>query len=324
MKKRMNSRQLSRFYEHLGTLLNSGLTIEKGLDTMKEGKKGPVLWMLDGIQHHIMQGGTFWEGMSKYPKYFDDFQVMIIKGAEESGMMVDTAGKLAKYYESRYRAKRRFIASLIYPLLLLHAAILLPPLKYLVLDNLERSYASVVVPPLGIGYAFVGLVYLFWQKVCRRGPLRIMSDEGTLCIPFIGRLVRDMSLARAFWSLSAMLAAGLDAMTAAKNSAAAAGNSVVSRRLEGALYVLEGGRSFKEYFAVSGILTNDQLATVAVGEDSGQLAESLAQMVRLMEETNAQRFHTLMKIGGLVVYFIAAGIVALTVLSFYSGYFNIV
>jgi len=112
-------------------------------------------------------------------------------------------------------------------------------------------------------------------------------------------------------------------VTAAKNAAAAAGNSVVSQRLEGALYVLEGGRSFKEYFAVSGILTTDQLTTVAVGEESGQLAESLARMVRQMEESNAHRFLMLMKIGGLVVYFIAAGIVAFTVLSFYMGYFNV-
>jgi len=322
MKKRMNSRQLSRFYEHLATLLNSGLTIEKGLDVVKEGKKGPFLWMLDGIRHHVMQGGTFWEGMSRYPKYFDDFQAMIVKGAEESGMMVDTARRLAKYYESRYRAKRRFMVSLIYPLLLLHAAILLPPLKYLVVESLGRSYVSVVLPPLAIGYGFVGLVYLFWHKLCRYGPLRHMSDEGSLCIPFIGGLVRDMSVTRAFWALSAMLTAGMEAVTAAKNAAAAAGNSVVSQRLEGALYVLEGGRSFKEYFAVSGILTNDQLTTVAVGEESGQLAESLARLVRQMEESNAHRFHMLMKIIGLAVYFIAAGIVAFTVLSFYIGYFN--
>ncbi len=322
MKKRINSRQLSQFYEHLATLLNSGLTTEKSLDTMKTGKKGPTLWMLDNIQQHVTKGGTLWEAMSKHPKYFDDFQVMIIKGAEESGMMIDTTQKLSKYYENRYQAKRRFIASLIYPLLLLHASILLPPLKYLVLENLEKSYASVVLPPLTIGYGIVGLLYLFWQKIRRRGPLRRMIDEGTLCIPFIGKLARDMSLARAFWSLSAMLTAGLEAVVAAKNAAATAGNSVVSRRLEGALYVLEGGRSFKEYFAAAGILNNDQLTSVAIGEDSGALAESLAKMVRQMEESNAHHFQMLMKIGGLIVYFIAAAIVALTVLSFYTGYFN--
>lgn len=318
----MNGRNLSRFYNHLATLLNSGLSLEKGLGLMKEKKKGPLFRMLDGIEDHIRKGGAFWEGMSHHPRFFDDFQVKIVRSAEESGMMVETTRKLADYYESRYRAVKRFLVSLIYPVLLLHAVILLPPLKYLVLESLEKSYASVVVPPLAAGYLIVGLAIISWQKLFRTGPLRRMADEVILCIPIIGGLVRDMSLARVFWSLSAMLTAGIEAVSAAQYAASAAGNSVVSRQLEGALYVLEGGRGFREYFAVSNMLNSDQLTTVGIGEDSGTLAESLSQMVRLMEESTTHRFHMVLKVGGLVVYFIAAAVIALTVISFYKGYFS--
>jgi type II secretory pathway component PulF len=322
MRKRMNSRNLSQFYNHLATLLNSGLTLEKGLALIKERKKGPLFWMLDGIEDHIRKGGSFWEGMSQHPRYFDDFQIKIVRSAEESGMIVETARKLADYYESRYRAIKRLFMGLIYPVLLLHAVVLLPPLKYLVLENQEKSYASVVMPPLAIGYIIVVLVFFSWLKLFKAGPLRRMADEVILCIPFIGALVRDMSLARVFWSLSAMLTAGLEAVSAAHNAAAAAGNSVISRQLEGALYVLEGGRGFREYFAVSNMLNSDQLTTVGIGEDSGTLAESLSQMVRLMEDSTTHHFHMLMKIGALMVYFIAAAVIALTVISFYKGYFS--
>jgi type II secretory pathway component PulF len=319
----MTYKDLSRFYSNLATLLESGLTIERGLATMKLGKKSSTLWMMDGIQHHISRGGTLWEGMTHYPKFFDNFQVMIIKGAEKSGMLVETFRKLSQYYETRHRAKRRFLASLIYPIILLHAVVLLPPLKYLVVESLSRSYWSIVLPPIMIAYAVVGIGFVFWNKRGRSGSLRQIVDKVTLCLPVIGKLVRDISLARAFWSLSAMLTAGVEAVSAAQNAANAAGNSVISQRLLGALYVLESGRSFKEYFVVSSMLTAEQLGTVIVGEESGALAESIERMVRQMEEANTHRFNMVMKGAAVLIYIIVAIIVAITVLSFYMAHFKI-
>ncbi len=318
----MTNKDLSQFYNNLATLLDSGLTIERGLVTMKLGKKGPTLWMIDGIHHHVERGGTLWEGMTHYPKYFDDFQVMIIKGAEESGMLVETFKKLSQYYETRNRAKRQFLASLIYPVILLHAVVLLPPLKYLVVENLNRSYWSVVLPPILIAYGIVGIGCVFWNKFCRSGPLRQIVDNAVLRLPVVGKLVRDVSLARAFRSLAAMLTAGIEAVSAAQNAANAANNSVITQRLSDAIYVLEGGRSFKEYFAVSGMLTPGQMGTVAVGEESGALAQSMERMVRQMEESNTHRFHVVMKGVGFLIYLIVVAIVALTVLSFYIDYFK--
>ena len=107
MKKRMNQKELSRFYHDLALFAQSGLTLERGLDTIKKGKKGFIFLMMDGVQYHIAQGGTLWEGMSKYSSFFDEFQVMIIKAAEESGQLVRTCKSLSRYFEMRYKEKRR-------------------------------------------------------------------------------------------------------------------------------------------------------------------------------------------------------------------------
>jgi type II secretory pathway component PulF len=120
-----------------------------------------------------------------------------------------------------------------------------------------------------------------------------------------------------------MLTAGTEAVSAAQNAAAAAGNSVVKRQLAGALYVLEAGRAFKEYFAVTTIFNTDQLAIVSVGEESGALPQSLERMALQMEDSSTHRFNMLMKGTGVLVYLIAAAIVAFTVLSFYIGHFRL-
>lgn len=318
----MSDRDLSRFYDSLATLLTSGLTVDRGLDTMKAGKTQSTLWMMDGLQDHVGRGGSLWEGMKHHRKFFDDFQVNIVKAAEESGHLPETFQKLSKYYENRYQTKRRFLAGLLYPMVLLHALILLPPLRYLVVPTPDRSYWSIVLPPLLIGYGSVWGVYMLWTKFLRSGPLRERVDEFIVFLPVVGKLVRDIALARAFWSTSAMLAAGVEVVKAAKSGADSAGNTFVAQRLHGALYVLEGGRSFNDYFTVCGMLSADQLAVVTVGEEAGAMAESMDKLTRRMESDNRERFNKVMKSVGVFIYIVVVIMVVMTIISFYSSYFS--
>ena len=103
MKKRMNDKELSQFYHDLGLFAKSGLTLERGLDAMKKGKKGFVFLMMDGIQDCIARGKALWEGMSQYQVFFDEFQVMVIKAAEESGDLVKTCKGLSRYFDTRQK-----------------------------------------------------------------------------------------------------------------------------------------------------------------------------------------------------------------------------
>jgi type II secretory pathway component PulF len=319
-----NYKELSRFYHDLSTMVRSGLAIERSLDLLKRGQKGPKLWLLDGLHDQVMRGGSFWEGMARYPGVFDELQVMSIRAAEESGSMEETCKGLARYYEMRYKEKRRLLASLIYPVVLLHGVVLLPPLKYLVLDNQERSYWSMTLPVLLAVYGIVGLVSLFMKTIGKKGPVREKIDEFILSLPLVGKLVKSMALARVFRALSGLHNAGVVPVKAARQAIQTAGNSAVKRQLNGALEVLEHGGSFTDFFSFSGLLPAVHLGAVAVGEETGTLTESLNLMVVQMEEANNQRLEASVKALGYIAYLAAAAFVAYTVVSFYSGYFNVV
>jgi type II secretory pathway component PulF len=324
MKKRMNDKELSQFYHDLGLFAKSGMTLERGLDAMKKGKKAFVFLMMDDIQECIARGKTLWEGMSKYPEFFDEFQVMVIKAAEESGELVKTCKGLSRYFDTRHKEKKRLLAGLIYPMILLHGVIMLPPLKYLVVDSLKKSYWSIVLPPLVIAYGVVGLMYFSWRHFFRSGGLRQKIDHIVIKLPVIGKLAKSMSLARVMRSLASLHNAGVEPVRAARQAALTAGNAAITWRLSGALPVLERGGTFTDYFNFSGVLPTMQLGVVAVGEESGTLPESLERMVLQMEEDNRQRLTAAIKTLSYVIYFIAAAIVALTVISFYGGYFKLI
>lgn len=320
----MNDKDLSQFYHNLGLFAKSGLTLERGLDTMKKGKKGFIFLMIDGIQDCIAKGKALWEGMAQYPEFFNEFQVMVIKAAEESGELVKTCKGLSRYFDTRHKEKKRLLAGLIYPVILLHGVIMLPPLKYLVVKSLNKSYWSIVLPPLLIAYGLGGLIYFSWRHFLRSGWLREKVDHILIKLPVIGKLAEGMSLARVMRSLASLHNAGVEPVRAARQAALTAGNAAITWRLSGALTVLERGGTFADYFTFSGVLPSLQVGVVAVGEETGTLPESLEGMVLQMEEDNRRRLTTMIKTLGYVVYFIAATIVALTVISFYGGYFKLI
>ncbi|MCP4152786.1 MAG: hypothetical protein GY757_33950 [bacterium] len=319
----MNYKELSRFYSDLATFLTTGLTIPQGLEVLKNSKKGREMWLMDGIQHDVLKGKELWQSMSRYPKHFDSFQVMMIKGAEKAGQLADVTAKLSQYYENRHREKQKFIAGMIYPLILLHAVVFLPPLKYLIVASLEGSYWARVLPPLVIGYGIIGAGFFIWKNYCRSGNLREQVDRLLLRLPVIGKLARDMSLVRIFWTMGNLVNSGVDAVTAARSAIPTASNTIITQRLQAALYVLESGRSFKDYFSISSVLNVEQMAVVTIGEQAGSMVESLERMVRKMEGDNEMRFAALNKAATFGAYFIAAAIVAMTVIAFYTEYFNI-
>ncbi|MCP4216705.1 MAG: hypothetical protein GY765_18790 [bacterium] len=318
----MKHKERSRFYHDLVMLTQTGHSVERALAHLKQGKEGPVLWMLDGLHDFIVKGNLLWEAMAQFPKYFDRFQLMVIKSAENSGKLDKTLRRLSRYYEMRLKEKRRFIFGMVYPVFLLHAVVLLPPIKYLIVSNLDKSYLQVVLPTILGSYAFLAVGYFVWKKLYKEGPLRLVMDEFFLTLPVLGQLIRDVSMSRVFWTLGNQLDSGMGVLVSAENAASTATNKAVLDRLTDSLYVLEGGRTFKEYFSVSGLLPIEYIGVVAVGEEAGALADSLEKLGKQMEEENNRRFTTLVKGAGYFAYLVAAAIAVMTVLSFYAGYFS--
>lgn len=313
-----------QFYDEMAALLRSGLTVERGLALMVQGKTGTLLWMLDTIQEHVMRGGTFADGLALYPRVFDAFQVMCIKAAEESGTLVESCQSLSRYFAMRQQEKRRLRASLIYPLVLLHGIVLLPPLKYLFLDNLGRSYWSVVLPTLLVAYGLVGIAVVCWQRFCQKGALRETIDRFLLNLPIIGKLQRGLAMARVLRALSGLHNAGIPPYMATKMAIQTAGNTAITFHLQNALAVLENNGNYTGFFSFSGMLPPMLLGVIQIGEETGTIGDSFHRLCILLEEESSNQLTTTIKAVGYLVYFIAAAFVAYTVISFYSGYFKVI
>ncbi len=318
----MKLKERIRFYHDLSLFSKSGITLERGLNTMKQGKSGSIFWILDTLQDHIGRGGTLWEAMSRFKKKFDSFQLMVIKAAEETGTLTETALDLSRYFEMRLKEIKRLISGLAYPVILLHGIVVLPPLKYLILPSLGESYWGNVLPPLIIAYGMIGLGYFSWKKIFQHTSRRKVIDDFFISIPWIGKLIRDFALVRVLRTLAYLINAGIEPARAARQAIETTGNTSVADDLKNALEILEHGGTYTNFFSFSGALPAIQLGVIAVGEETGTLVESLHRLTNRMEEENAARFTTMIKTAAIMAYIVAAIFVAMTVISFYGGMYS--
>jgi type II secretory pathway component PulF len=319
----MNYKERSRFYFDLAVMLKSGVPISRALDLARQKMKPRNQDIIDRVRHLVHQGSSFWEAMSQFPSSFDAFQVNFIRAAETSGTLVESCQKLARYFEMRRKEKRRMLVGLIYPAFLIHAVILLPPIKYLFFSKLGVNYWGLVMPRLLMVYAAVGIPVLLWQRLESGHGARKKLDRFKLSLPVVGKLVKNFAVARVLWILSNMLESGIDAVTAVRSAADGAGNAVITKRMLSEIHLVESGRSLTEFFTATNLLDPDPLSMIAIGEESGSIPLTLMQSVMRLEESNTSRFRTLLKILVFGVYLTAALIIAITIVTFYAGMFNV-
>lgn len=319
----MNYKERSRFYFDLSVMLKSGIPISRALDLARQKMKPRNQEIVDRVRHLVHQGSFFWEAMAQFPGSFDSFQVNFIRAAETSGTLVESCQKLSRYFEMRRKEKKRMLVGMVYPAFLVHALILLPPVKYLFFSKLGVNYWGLVLPRLLIVYAAVGIPVFLWQRLEAGHQARKYLDRFKWSLPVVGSLTKNFAVSRVLWILSNMLEAGIDAVTAIRSAADGAGNAVVTKRMLAQVHLVESGRSLTEFFTATNLLDPDPLSMIAIGEESGSMPQTLMQSVMRLEESNTFRFRTLLKVLVMAVYLTVALFIAITIISFYAGMFNV-
>lgn len=115
---------LCQFTRQLGTLLDAGLPLLRGLRTLEKQAKDPMARQVIGDLADDVEGGmTFSEAMSKHPKSFNRLFVNMIRAGEASGSMESVLDKLAEFMEKSAKLKAKVKTALTYPLSVLFIAL---------------------------------------------------------------------------------------------------------------------------------------------------------------------------------------------------------
>ncbi|PIT92166.1 MAG: hypothetical protein COU08_03725 [Candidatus Harrisonbacteria bacterium CG10_big_fil_rev_8_21_14_0_10_42_17] len=111
---------LARFCRTLGTLLKSGISIDRGVEITKNTAENYYYRKaLDTVSRRIGKGTTLSENLNVFEKEFPKLVTRMIRVGEESGKLEETLLYLASYYEIEVDTATKRLATAIEPSLLI-------------------------------------------------------------------------------------------------------------------------------------------------------------------------------------------------------------
>ena len=293
--------EITTLYRQIASSIAAGLPLVETLDLLSsESRNLRLKALLRFLRVKVNEGEPFSDAMALMPGVFPRVHVAAVRAGEESGQLEKALDDLASQAEAFSNMNRRFASSLVYPMVIAIAALglfifgflaIVPKFKTLFGDLGVIEYPTVtqfiffmagktllltILLLLGI---FIMSGIILTQRKAAVGRLRL--DSWKLKIPAIGQILEKATLARFTGTLGLLLESGVDLPKAIRLAAEGAGNRTVEQLLKNISAEVELGNSLSDAITDTGAMPPTLAWRVGVGEETGNLGDSLCRLSRL-------------------------------------------
>lgn len=338
---RITKKDLLVFTQELGSLLESGLPIDRALYTLSEhSEKESFRAVIKEIYVDIQRGQSLSQAMSRH-KVFPALYVNMIKAGEAGGILEVVIKRLSAFLETTSAFRDEIVSALIYPILLtLVGGLAVSVLMFYVIPKFavifEDMGQALPLPTLMLLTASSFFVSYWWAFLGAGAALTIMlrgyakTAEGRVFIdslklraPVVRTLHMKFVIARFSRTLGTLLQSGVNILNAIRISREVVGNDVVSDRLRAMEEGVKRGRGVFQPLGESGVFPPVVVQMIAVGEEAGRLEETFLIVAERFEaESRSLIKRTVSLVEPALILFMGA-IVGLIVISMLLAVFSI-
>lgn len=282
--------------KYLSLMLRAGTDLFKAITILIQDFEKPVLKaLLIEIRNTLEKGQPFYVTFSKYPRYFSNVFVSLIKAGEVSGNLEEVFYNLSVSLQKDQELYGRVRSAFVYPVILLSVSALillllvsfaLPKVADVFLKSgfkvpffskavftvglFVNSHKLIIFPGL---FIFATLLYYFFAKTT---PGRQIISRFINKTPLINKVMKEMALQRFASTLASLMKAGLPILDSLEITADSVGSEELRQALlrisrEGIAKGLTIGEAFRKepYFPMT--ITN----LIAVSEKAGHTEDIL-------------------------------------------------
>ncbi len=300
----IKTEQRITFTKNLSAMLGAGLTLSRALSVIERQSGNKYLKEIIGtLQESVKAGSGFHEALAQYPKVFSKLFVAMTKAGEESGTLSDALTVVATQMETTHTLAKKVKGAMIYPAIILSAIVIIGILMLIyVVPTLSNTFASLGVDlPLAtrvivavsdfmanhvlVVFGLLAVIVAGSVAVARSawGARAIMAVARRL--PVIGELVRETYSARAARTLSSLLSSGVEMLTAISIAAEVVGENVFGKVLRESEDLVRKGEPLSAAFSAHEDLYPVFVSEmILVGEETGKVADMLAQVAQYYEK----------------------------------------
>ena len=281
----------------LRTMLNAGLPLVQGLDSLAEQSTDATLReVLRQAARSVRHGSTIGDSLAEHDWVFPPLVVALVRSGELGGRLPEALSEAARQLEAELEVRQKILNALAYPLFTLGATILtvlfmlifvvpvfekiykdlkapLPAVTQLLVDiaNVLIHYGWLVTIACGAG--------VYWLLRYLRTPQgRRRLDRLKLRLPMFGPLFLKSASANFTGCLAGLLESGLPLSRALQAAADVCGNTVIGDLARDAADRVVTGRTLSMALDETGTLPPLVVKMVAVGEQVGTLPHVLREI----------------------------------------------
>ena len=333
--------QLLVFTEQLAHLLQAGMTLDEGLSILeKRLKQTRVQQMTHALHQALIDGRSFSQSLSEFPRIFPPLYVNMVAAGEASGALSQILLRLVKHLMQAKELRDRVQQALIYPAFLaLAGAILITVFITFMVPQLTgfMSQTGGALPlPTRIlvnvhhaitGYWWIGAllavgVIIGFRAFVRSDEGRTAWDRFRLVIPGYGRIIRHRHYAQFARTLGTLMENGIPLLRALDLVTEIAANRFLELKLgEVRRAVIDGATlsvALQEQRLFPDLLTD----MMAVGEQTGHFAETMQAIADVYERELDRTVAVISQLIPPVIIVVIAVLVGFVVYSILSAVFE--
>ena len=297
---RIRSRDITTVSRQLSSLLRSGVPLLRGLGVISEQAENENLkGMLERISNEIREGASFSSALAAYPKVFSSLYLAIVRAGEASGTMEEALSRVADYRGKQEEMISRVRMALVYPAFMAVAGaaattfmlVFVMPRLSVIFDTIGQELPIPTKIVLAVSTGFLdhwvwvlsGLALVILAAWHGGGIQRAVLDRIKLRLPILGKFFLKVELARFSRTMEILVRSGIPILAAIKTASSVFGNEVIRAECNRTYGELERGGSFGQSLGSSKLFPPYMSSLVIVGEESGRLDESLAEVANSYE-----------------------------------------
>ena len=303
-------------------MLQAGIPIIKSIESFERSRSFSRSFR-DGIRRvrfELEQGRPLSESRAA-TKIFPDLYLNLMSAGERSGKLHKICKKISENIQREMTFRKRIFGAMIYPVVLLHLGILLPPL-YLIFSEGTAAYFGNVFQIFIWLYGVLILLYFLKVAVSVFDPLSIMFDHLVTFVPVVGALIKKMAIYRFYLSLYFLYDAGNSVTKAFESSFSLITQRSLKSNMTPVLRKIQQNMTLDDSLKAQSFLPITDTNLIVTGEITGTLDEKLKQILEIYEEDIEMRLKLLEKFLPFIVYLFVALFVAWKVISFWIGYYE--
>jgi type II secretory pathway component PulF len=293
----MSHTQQHLFTEQLALLLGAGMTLDEALGILEKRMKHPKLHGLaKGLHQALIEGRSLSQALKDYPRIFSPLYINMVAAGEASGTLSDILKRLVRYLAEIKELRDRVQQALVYPAVLVVVGILMVTvfmtvmvpklLKFFTDTNQELPLATQLLMKTHTAiahYWWAGLLGLFLLSTAFRSWTS--TAEGSKAwdalrwrIPGYGSVMRHRYYAQFARTLGTLLANGVTLLKSLELIEDIAGNAFVREKMKSVQQSVVDGLALSNSLMQQNICPELFIDMLAVGEQSGRLAETLGNI----------------------------------------------